>query len=68
MRRMVEVIAKAGDVIINEGDPSEYYYIIIEGRCRVSRMVGGRAGQKIFIAELTAGSGFGEGALIEKRV
>jgi len=65
MRRMVEIKAKSGEVIINEGDPSEYYYIIIEGRCRVSRTVGGRAGQKIFIAELTEGSGFGEGALIE---
>jgi len=65
MRRMVEIEAKAGDVIIREGDPSEYYYIVIEGRCRVSRNVGGHAGQEIFIAELVAGSGFGEGALIE---
>jgi CRP-like cAMP-binding protein len=65
MRRMVEVKARAGEIIICEGDPSEYYYIIVEGRCRVSRAIGGSTGQEIFIAELTSGSGFGEGALIE---
>jgi len=65
MRRMVEVEARAGDVLISEGDPSDYYYIIVEGRCRVSRAVGGKTGQEIFIAELATGSGFGEGALIE---
>ena len=28
---------KTGDVVIRQGDPGEYYYIIQEGRCQVSR-------------------------------
>ncbi len=54
---------KRGDVIINQGDPGEHYYIIQEGRCEVSRAPSSGA-KPIKLAELHAGDSFGEEALL----
>ena len=62
MRRMVEMPVKAEQVVVHEGDASDYYYLVVEGRCRITR---GSGGQTVFLAELGPGAGFGEGALIE---
>ncbi|MFQ5488056.1 MAG: cyclic nucleotide-binding domain-containing protein, partial [Gammaproteobacteria bacterium] len=62
-KRLTAMNVNAGDLIIHEGDPSEYYYLIVAGRCRVTRQPG-RSSRQITVAELTAGEGFGEGALI----
>lgn len=65
LRRMVEMPVNEGEVIFHEGDPSEFYYLIVDGHCRVTRQIGGAGGQEALLAELSPGMGFGEGALIE---
>jgi rhodanese-related sulfurtransferase len=55
------VPAKRGQIIINQGDPGDYYYLIESGRCKVSRLVGGSPVQ---LAELKEGDAFGEEALV----
>jgi rhodanese-related sulfurtransferase len=52
---------KRGDVIIRQGDPGDYYYLIEQGRCLVTRDV---AGSTVELAELKAGEAFGEEALV----
>jgi len=60
MQRMNHV---AGDVIIRQGDEGDYFYVIVEGRCVVSRETPlNREG--IRLAELGKGESFGEEALI----
>jgi len=52
----------AGQVIIEQGDVGDYYYLIRSGSARVTRHAGD--GKAIALAELRAGQGFGEEALI----
>jgi CRP-like cAMP-binding protein len=56
---------KAGDVVINQGDPGEFYYIIQEGHCVVTRKPTPE-GKDIKLAELKVGDNFGEEALISE--
>ncbi|MES9906811.1 MAG: cyclic nucleotide-binding domain-containing protein [Sedimenticola sp.] len=58
---MEEVSAKAGQVIVSMGDPGDYYYIIAQGRCRVTHPTD--TGEAI-LAELESCDSFGEEALI----
>lgn len=60
--RMQSVPAEVGDVIVRQGDPGDFFYVLIEGRCLVTREQEGR--KPIRLAELEAGSCFGEEALI----
>jgi CRP-like cAMP-binding protein len=61
--RMQRVEAKAGDVIIKQGDDGDYFYVIVKGKCVVTRETPlNRAGIKL--AELGMGDTFGEEALI----
>jgi CRP-like cAMP-binding protein len=61
--RMQRVDAKAGDVIIKQGDEGDYFYVIVKGRCAVTRETPlNKAGIKL--AELGMGDTFGEEALI----
>jgi CRP-like cAMP-binding protein len=60
--RLEEVPKRAGEVVIRQGDPGDYYYIISRGRCRVTRHA--PAGQEITLAELEDGDAFGEEALL----
>ncbi|PKM45253.1 MAG: hypothetical protein CVV05_07770 [Gammaproteobacteria bacterium HGW-Gammaproteobacteria-1] len=53
---------RAGDVVIRQGDEGDYYYYIKQGRVAVTRLT--KTGQTIKLAELEAGSSFGEEALI----
>lgn len=53
---------KAGEVIIRQGDEGDYYYFIKQGRASVTHNT--RTGKAIKLAELDAGHGFGEEALI----
>jgi len=55
------VTYQKGDVVIREGEPGEYFYIIRQGSCRVSRRSDGR---DIQLNLLTANDSFGEGALL----
>ncbi len=52
---------KAGDVIVRQSEPGDFYYVIERGRALVTRSV---AGASIELAELKAGDAFGEEALI----
>ncbi len=52
---------RAGDVIVRQNEPGDYYYVIERGRAEVTRSV---AGALIELADLKAGDAFGEEALI----
>ncbi len=54
--------AQPGQVVVRQGDPGDYYYIIRKGRARVSRC--GPSGAELKLADLETGSGFGEEALL----
>ncbi|MBN4080380.1 cyclic nucleotide-binding domain-containing protein [Beggiatoa alba] len=54
---------KAGQVIINQGKPGDFYYIIKEGRCQVTRGLG-QSSPPTVLAELEVSTGFGEEALV----
>jgi CRP-like cAMP-binding protein/rhodanese-related sulfurtransferase len=61
--RMQRVDAKAGDVIIKQGDDGDFFYVIVKGKCVVTRETPlNKAGIKL--AELGMGDTFGEEALI----
>jgi len=69
VQKLFEVLeeypAKAGEVIIREGDqPGDYYYIIRKGKCRVSRNV---AGRDIQLNTLEQADSFGDEALVAGR-
>ena len=56
------VSVAAGEVIIEQGTPGEYYYVIQEGRCEVCRSTS--LGRQVRLAELGPGDTFGEEALV----
>lgn len=60
--RMESVPVKTGDVIIRQGDPGDYYYLIREGKCTVSQKSG--EGKVEIVNQLSDGDQFGEEALI----
>ena len=61
--RMESIPVKAGEAIINQGDDGDYFYIIKNGRCLVTRTMPGQD-KAIKLAELKDGDTFGEEALI----
>jgi rhodanese-related sulfurtransferase len=61
LERFQRSAVKRGDVIIRQGDAGDYYYLIEQGRCLVTRDVGGST---VELAELKAGDAFGEEALV----
>jgi CRP-like cAMP-binding protein len=63
--RMQQVNLKAGHVVIKQGDEGDYFYVIIDGRCAVTRETPlNKDGIKL--AELGTGDTFGEEALISQ--
>ena len=57
---------KSGDVVIQQDDKNlDYYYIIRQGSCRVTRSRGG-GNEDLVLANLKPGSTFGEDALISE--
>jgi CRP-like cAMP-binding protein len=63
LQTLESVPQRAGDVVVREGDTGDYFYIIREGKCSVTRLASGR-GWEIPLAELGAGDCFGEEALV----
>lgn len=59
--RVKEKPVKAGSVIIKQGEPGDNYYIIKEGKCKVTRST--KTGQ-VVLAHLSDGDSFGEEALL----
>lgn len=63
--KMQEVKVEPGQVIVRQGEDGDFFYVIMEGRCMVTREQA--AGQKpVKLAELEHGSCFGEEALISE--
>ena len=61
--RMQRVDYKAGDMVIKQGDDGDYFYVIVKGKCSVTRETPlNREG--IRLAELGMADTFGEEALI----
>jgi rhodanese-related sulfurtransferase len=63
LMRMEEIKVREGEIVINQDDVDDNYYIIAKGRARVARRVVPGA-PEMKLAILTAGTGFGEEALI----
>jgi CRP-like cAMP-binding protein len=63
LKKLQSVPVKAGEVVIQQGDSGDYFYIIREGRCSVTRLASGK-GWDIPLAELSDGDCFGEEALV----
>jgi CRP-like cAMP-binding protein len=62
-QRLQRVPCKAGEVVIKQGAEGDYFYIIVNGKCAVTRETPlSREGIKL--AELGVGDTFGEEALI----
>jgi len=57
---------RAGDAVIKQGDAGDYYYIIQDGRCEVTR-VSSPGGESVKLAELSAGASFGEESLLSDK-
>ncbi len=60
LRRFERIPVRGGEAVIREGEEGDYYYLIVSGRCRVERTVGGVT---VTVAELARGDAFGEEAL-----
>jgi len=56
LERMERVPVRAGEVVVQQGDDGDYYYVLTDGKARVTRTVE--------LAELEPGATFGEEALI----
>lgn len=56
LERMETILVKQGDIVVNQGDEGDYYYVLTEGEAVVTRMVE--------LASLTPGASFGEEALV----
>ncbi len=61
--RLVPLEAKAGQVLVRQGDPGDYYYIIQSGRVSVTQK-SERDGKVAMVADLGEGDAFGEEALV----
>ena len=63
LERMEKVDVEQDQVIISQGEPGDFYYVIQEGRCAVRRR-STRDETDYLLAELGPGDSFGEDALI----
>jgi CRP-like cAMP-binding protein/chromosome segregation ATPase len=52
----------AGETLVRQGDTGDFFYVLVRGRCQVSRQ--SAAGREVVLAELRDGDSFGEEALI----
>ena len=62
---MEPVHVKAGDVIIQQGGPGDFYYVIRSGRCKVTKQTS-PGEPPVELAELKSGDTFGEESLISE--
>lgn len=63
--RMQRINCRSGDVVIKQGDEGDYFYVIVTGRCAVTRETPLNK-EGIKLAELGMGDTFGEEALISE--
>ena len=65
--RMEAVHYRADEVVVQQGDSGDYFYMITSGRCEVSRSSDASSGS-VHLATLGSGDSFGEEALISDAV
>jgi CRP-like cAMP-binding protein/rhodanese-related sulfurtransferase len=63
--RMEAVHFKSGEIVIKQDDPGDFFYIIKEGRCMVTRATPANP-KGVKLATLSVGDSFGEEALISE--
>jgi len=63
--RLQKITAQPGEVIVKQGEPGDYFYVIVDGKCIVTREQAGMP-KPVRLAELESGSCFGEEALISE--
>ena len=63
---MEQVSLQNDEVVIEQGTPGDYYYVIEQGYCEVSRSIAYGRGH-IHLADLGPGAAFGEEALISNK-
>jgi CRP-like cAMP-binding protein len=61
--RLKPVAFQAGETVVKQGDPGDFYYIISRGKCAVTRIVP-ETGKELKLTELKVGDSFGEEALL----
>lgn len=61
-QRLQALDVKAGERVIREGDAGDWFYVIVEGRCRIEHQ--GQHPRPLQLAEFGPGDCFGEEALI----
>lgn len=61
-QRLEPVEVKAGQIVIKQGEPGDYYYLIKDGRASIARKASD--GKVAMLSELSHGQGFGEEALL----
>lgn len=61
-RRMEAVPVTAGEVIVRQGEPGDYYFVLRQGEAEVTRRAPN--GSSVRLAQLKQGAGFGEEALL----
>ena len=52
-----EIRLKAGETLVHEGDPADFFYVMLEGELRVTNFYGD---QEIFLGEMVPGEFLGE--------
>lgn len=60
--KLTPVDAVAGQVLIHQGEPGDYYYMIRHGRAKIERRLAN--GEQVQVAEIGVGESFGEEALL----
>ena len=61
-KRMETLPVSAGDVVIRQGEPGDFYYVLRQGEAEVVRRAPN--GATVRLAQLNQGAGFGEEALM----
>lgn len=63
--RFEEVRFSAGEAVITQGEPGDWFYAVKAGRCRITRRINEDGGvREVTLAEIGPGDVFGEDALI----
>ena len=62
--RIQEVPVKANETVIKQGDDGDYYYIVKNGKCKVTRA--SKIGSELVLATMSNGDAFGEEALLSE--
>lgn len=62
LARLQTVSVRAADTVIRQGEIGDYFYLICDGKCHVTRQF--ESGTKISLASLGSGESFGEEALL----